>query len=63
MQESDLRGYFHFFPQAEFILDLQKQLSLVNGNPKTESKGLTDDGSIPALTVSEKVSNSALNGI
>ncbi|CAA6658409.1 unnamed protein product [Spirodela intermedia] len=35
--------------QAEFILELQKQLSLISGSSRVEPSGLTEDGSIAGL--------------
>jgi hypothetical protein len=42
--------------QAEYILDLQKQLTLISSEARRESNGnLTLEGSIPSMTSVDKV--------
>ncbi|CAA7394664.1 unnamed protein product [Spirodela intermedia] len=41
--------------QAEFILELQKQLSLISGSSRVEPSGLTEDGSIAGVTPTDKL--------
>lgn len=41
--------------QAEHILDLQKQLTLLDGNPRRESNGGLTEESITSMTPADKV--------
>ena len=42
--------------QTEYILDLQKKLTLISGEARRESNGnLASDGSIPCITSVDKV--------
>uniref|UniRef100_A0A1D1YN30 Vacuolar protein sorting-associated protein 18 n=1 Tax=Anthurium amnicola TaxID=1678845 RepID=A0A1D1YN30_9ARAE len=41
--------------QAEYILDLQKQLSLLGGNSRIDQNGSADEGSITSMTPTEKL--------
>lgn len=44
-------------PQAEYILDLQKQLTLLSGEPRKDMNGgLSEEETITSMTPVEKVS-------
>jgi hypothetical protein len=48
--------------QAEYILDLQKQLTLISSEARRESNGnLTLEGSIPSMTSVDKVCSELLS--
>jgi len=56
LQHPHLNKFFSEMLQAEYILDLQKQLTLISSETRRESNGnLASEGSIPSTTSVDKV--------